>query len=105
MAAGTVADLPDAYIGMIDRQVAALGESDAEQAPGGIEGSLHHIVEDEVRLYFGLVEVVLGLPDLLGVVAPIPRLDRCVQPLGTGGLLEICQFRARFCLGWSPDLQ
>jgi len=74
MDAGTVANLPDTDIRMIDRQVVALGEGNAEQAPGSVERGLNHIVEDEVRLYFGLVEVVFGLPDLLGVVAPIPRL-------------------------------
>src|SRR5215471_6788431 len=104
MAAGTVADLPDAHIRMIDRQVAVLGESDAKQAPGGVESGSHHIVEDEVRFYFGLVEVVLGLPDLLGIVAPIPRLDRLVQSFGARDLLEFCQLGKGFGLRRLPDL-
>ena len=80
MITGIVADLPDPYIRMIDSNVTALGEGDAEQPTGGVECCLHHIVEDEVWLHLSLVEIVLGLPDFLGIVAPVPGFDRLVQP-------------------------
>ena len=76
MGAGLVAHLPDPDIGMVDRQVRAGGKGQAEQTPGGVERRRDHVVEDEVGLHLGLVEIVSGAADLLGVVAPVPWLDR-----------------------------
>jgi hypothetical protein len=41
MAAGFVANLPDPDIGMIDREIVALGEGQAEQPAGSVERRLH----------------------------------------------------------------
>ena len=104
MAALAVPHLPNLDIGMIDRQVGAGGKAQPEQAAGAVERRLHHVVEDEVRLHLGLVEIVSSLPDLLGVVAPIPHFDRLVQPLGAGGGLQSGALLACLVLGRRPHL-
>jgi len=57
---------------MPDRDIGALGESDAEQAGGAVEGGLDHVVEHQIGLDRGVVEIGAALPELLGVVAPVP---------------------------------
>src|SRR3984893_5991617 len=88
MTAGFVANLPDPDIGMIDRESGALGESQAEQPARGVECRPHHVVEHEIRLDVGLVEVASGFPDLLRVVPPVPGLDRLVETFLAGYRLE-----------------
>ena len=60
---------------MVDGQVGALDEADAEQALGAIEGRRHHALEREVRLDLGVVDRELALARTLGPVAPVPGLD------------------------------
>src|SRR6202035_4397644 len=105
MTAGFVANLPDPDIGMIDREIGALGESQAEQPARGIECRPHHVVEHEIRLVVRLVEVVPGFPDLLRVVPPVPGLDRLVETLGARHYLERRALVPRLVLGRLPDLQ
>ena len=85
MGSRPIADLVDPHVGVIDRQIRPFEEIQAEEAPRGVEGRLDHVVEDEIRLQFGFVEIVLGLSHLLGIIAPVPRLDRLVHPLVRGG--------------------
>src|SRR5262249_1106795 len=66
-------------------------EDHPEQAAGCAECRLNHVVEHEIWLRFSLVEIVLGLTDLLGVVPPVPWLDRLVETFG-----------ARHCLHRPP---
>ena len=105
MGALPVAHFPHAHIGVVGRQVRAGGEGEAEQPPRGVERRLDHVVEREIGLHLGLVEIVAGAADLLGVVAPVPRLDRFVEPLGAGHLLERRALGARLLLGRLPHLQ
>src|SRR5262249_59700761 len=70
--------LPDPHVRVPDRDVLALGEGDPEQAGGAVESRLDHVVEHEVRLDRGVVEIGAALPQDLGGVAPIP-------PRGSGG--------------------
>src|SRR5215813_2045528 len=84
MTAGFVANFPDPHIGMIDGEILAFGEGHPEQAAGCAECRLNHVVEHEIWLRFSLVEIVLGLTDLLGVVPPVPWLDRLVETFGAG---------------------
>ena len=50
---------------------------DSEQLVRGVEHAVvQHAVEREVRFDLRFVEVVLRLAHLLGVVLPIPRLER-----------------------------
>ena len=69
-----IADVPYPHIGMPDRHVGA-GEGQAEQAARRIEGGLDHAVEVEKGLDLGLVELAQPVPQLLGVVAPVPGLE------------------------------
>ena len=60
---------------MIEFQVEALGEAEAEEAGGRIERGLDQPVELQIGLDFALVEVELGLAPLFGEIAPVPGRD------------------------------
>src|SRR5205085_9603001 len=62
VAALGILDLPDPDVRMPDRDILALGKSDAEQAPGAVEGGLDHVVEREIGFYGGVVEIGAALP-------------------------------------------
>ncbi len=61
---------------MVDGDVVALGEGDAEELGGGVEDT---VFEDAIELEVGLdglfIEVVLGFADLFGVEVPVPGLE------------------------------
>src|SRR5215813_7917863 len=95
MTAGFVANFPDPHIGMIDGEILAFGEGHPEQAAGCAECRLNHVVEHEIWLRFSLVEIVLGLTDLLRVVPPVPWLDRLVETFGASHCLDRRQLRPR----------
>ncbi len=69
------AHLPHAHVGVVDRDVAARREGEAEQLARDPEHRLAQALELQVGLHLVLVEVVLRLAHLLGVVAVVPRLD------------------------------
>ena len=69
-------DLVDADVGVVDDDVVARDERNAEQARRAVEGRLDHSLEREVGLDRGLVEVEAHLAHFLGVEAPVPGLDR-----------------------------
>ena len=78
-----VVDLEDAGVGVVGRQVGALGEGDAVEVGRGAEDA---VLEDALRLepraQRAAVEVVLGGAHLLGVERPVVRLER--ERLGLG---------------------
>ena len=80
LAAG-VLHLPDPHVGMPDRNVLALMEGDAEQARRAVERGSDHVVEGEIGLDRGVVEVGALAAQLLGVVAPVPRREGEVAAL------------------------
>ncbi len=102
--AGRVRHLEGAHVRVVARQVVALGEGEAEQAAGRVEGGLDHAVELQVGLDLSFVEVVLGLAHLLGVVAPVPGLDVDVLAFGTGELAEKIALAVGALGGGGPDL-
>ena len=61
---------------MPGRDILALGEGEAEQPVGAVEASVDHVVEREIGLDGGVVEIGPDLPQLLGVIAPVPRRQR-----------------------------
>ena len=67
--------LPHTHLRVINGEVGALLEGEAEQTPRGIEGGFDHAVQLEIGLDLVLVEVMLSLADLLGIIAPVPRGD------------------------------
>src|SRR5258707_995645 len=79
--AGRILHLPDPDVRMPDRNILALAEGDAEQAGGAVEGGVDHVVEHEIRLDRGVVEIGAALPQLFGVVAPVPRRQREIAAL------------------------
>src|SRR5712691_9302190 len=62
-----VAYLIGADIRMVRHAILPLDKTEPEKAPGRVEGGLHHIVEDEIRLHRGFIERVFLLPDLFRV--------------------------------------
>ena len=78
---GAVLDLPDPHVRMPDRNILALGEGEAEQAGGAVEGGLDHVIEREIGLDRGVVEIGAALPQLFGVVAPVPWRQREIAAL------------------------
>ena len=60
---------------VVERQVGALGEGEAIELASHPEGTLQHAVEGEVGAHDGIVERVFLGAQLLGIVAPIPRLQ------------------------------
>ena len=57
---------------MPDRHVLALLEGDAEQARGAVEGGGDHVVERQIGLDRGIVEIGALEAELFGVEAPVP---------------------------------
>ena len=64
--------LEDLRLGMGQRHVGERAETDAIQAGSHIESSLAHVVQLQIGAHFVLVDVKLGLPGFLEVVAPVP---------------------------------
>ena len=93
MTAVRVLDLEDAHVGMVDGHAVQLVEAQAEQAARRVEGRLDHLVELQIRLDLRLVEGVLALPQLFGVVAPVPRLEREVAAFLADERLQGVGFR------------
>ena len=75
MLAVGVGHVPGADIGVVEFQVCALVELEAEQAGGGVEGGRDHRFQFEVLADFGFVQVKLLAAHLFGVVAPVPGGD------------------------------
>ncbi len=78
---------------MVDGDVVALGEGDAEELFGGVEDAFF---EDAGELEVGLdglfVEVVAGFAKLFGVEAPVPGLEFEGVGLGVDEGLEVFGF-------------
>ena len=71
-----VEDLEDAHVRLIDGKVVALLEGEAVELVRGVEDAvLEHVVQLEVRLDLGLVQIVFRLAHLLGVELPVPGLE------------------------------
>ncbi len=84
-----IAHRPGACIGMIERDILALLERQAEKLPGGIEGGGDHLLQRQIRLESRLIEIELGLAALLGIIAPVPGLKREIAALGRDKLLQL----------------
>ena len=71
-----VKDFKHAYVRLIDRQVLSFFESDAVQLVRSKEDAVvQHMLELEIWLHLGLVEIVFGFPHLLRIVLPIGRAE------------------------------
>ena len=60
---------------MVSRQIVAPREGQAKEPLRAVERRGHHVLEREVGLELGVVERIARLPQLLGVVAPVPGRD------------------------------
>ena len=76
-----VTHLVGLHIRVVDGQLRAMCELQAEQAPCAVEGGLHHAVQAEVGLDLGVVHRVARHAHLLGPDAPVPRLDHGIRAL------------------------
>ena len=94
-------DLERADIRLVHRQILALGERDPVELVRGEEHAVvEHAVELEVRLYLGVIELVLRRAHLLRIEVPVPRLElerRGVARLRARVdlLLDLCSFLLR----------
>ena len=100
---GRIADLVHDDGGVIDADLRAGHEADAEQARGAVERRLDHAVEREIGLDLRLVEVVADLAHLLGVEAPVPGLDANRLAARQRQRLERCALLLRPLLRRTPD--
>src|SRR4051812_24687366 len=65
-----------ANIRMVNRNVFPLLECDSVELCSGVKHTiLQDVVQFEVRFHLGLIEIVAGLADLLGIEIPIPWLQ------------------------------
>ena len=88
-----IPDLPDPDVRMPDRDILALGEAEAEQPVRAVEGGVDHVVEHEIGLDRGVVEIGAALPQFFGVVAPVPRCQRKIAALLGDQRLQIIAAR------------
>ncbi len=95
-------DLIGPDIGMVDGNVVAAPEGDAEELGRHVEGGLNDPVELEVGLQRRLVDGIAALAHLLGIVAPVPRLDGLVHALLAGHRGEIVALLAGAHHGTAP---
>ena len=86
-----------AHVGLVDGDVVPLLECDAVELRGGEEDAVfQNVIQLEVRPYLPFVEVELGLPYLLRVELPVPRLEREAAFLRVDELLHARRLAARF---------
>ena len=83
-----VANLIDRHVGMEDRHAFDLLEGEAVQLARREEHGLADVVQLEVGLELVEIEVVLGLAQLLGVVAVVPGGELVAAVLGVHQLLH-----------------
>ena len=93
-----VRHLPHAHIGMVDGNVAALPEAEAEKPLRGVERRRDHVVQLEVGLQRRPVDAELGHAALFGVMEPIPGRQGLVVAFRLGHLFE----RRPLLVGPSP---
>jgi hypothetical protein len=74
-------DFPHAHVRVIDGNVVALADLNAEQSLRGIKRRLDHFRQLQIGHDLGFIEIEAGLAQPLGIVAPIP-----------GGELKIAAF-------------
>ena len=86
---------PGARVGMIELDVEALDEAEAEQPARDVERRLDHLVELQIGLDLALVEIEQRLAPLLGVIAPVPGRDLEIAALGGDDLLQRLSFAQR----------
>ena len=88
---------------MPDRDALAFGEGDPEQAGGAVEGGLDHVVEHQIGLDRGVVEIGAALPQDLRVIAPVPRGEGKVAALLGDQRLQGVAIGQRAGAGGLPD--
>ena len=94
---------PGARVLVVKRHVGGC-EGQTEQAARGFERRLDHLVQLEVRLDLGLVEIELGLAAAFGVIAPVVRRQREVAALVGNDLLHGVALGERLGAGAGPDV-
>ena len=86
------------------RQVVALLELQAPQGPGQPEDTVANGIDLEVRPQRVIVEIVLGLADLLGVVTPVPAAQAVVDAVRRHHGLQVSTLGFGALEGGLPDL-
>ena len=73
--------LPAPHIGVIERP-RNLAEFQPEQPGGTVEHRAQHRLKAQVGLQRRLIQIMLGLAAFLGIIAPVPRLQRPGNAIG-----------------------
>src|SRR5512144_3382574 len=79
-------------------------ERKPEQPAGGLKCRFDHILEMEMRLDLGLVEIVTRLSELFRVVAPVVWCERKVSAFFGNHRLQRVPLDRRLCERPAPDL-
>ena len=82
---------------MINRNIVEFGQRDAIQLVGYIESAVAHVVKFEVRLDFGLFQIVFLFAQFFGVVPPVPCFQFFAFALFVHQILQFGCFS--FCFG------
>ena len=76
----------------------------AVELPGNVEDTVTNILQAKVGLELLLIKVVAFLPDLFGVIPPVPGGQLKVIALQLNPLLQVRSFLGDFLLAGCPDL-
>ena len=96
MAALAIDDLEGADVRMIDGEVGARNEPQAEQPFRAEKGCFDHVIELEIGRERVLIEIIGLPPQLFGIIAPIMRGDAEIGAFRIGQRLQAGAFVARF---------
>ena len=104
VAAIDIGDLVGPNLGVVGGNALDLGELDSIELVGNVKGAVDDIVDHEVLPHLLLVDVVPRPADLLGVVAPVPRLELEVEAVGGDGLLQSFGLVTSDTERWVPEI-
>ena len=88
VAAAGVGHFERAYVRVPDRDILALLKIQSEQAVCRRERRRDHVVEGQIGLELGVIEIAAHFAQLLGVVAPVPWRELEVAAFGADQLLQ-----------------
>ncbi len=92
------------HLGVVDGEVRPRHEGEAIELVRDVERALQHAIQLEVRAEHLLVEVVARLAHLLGVVAPVARVELEVPALLVDRRLEVSRLAQRDLARRLPQL-
>ena len=102
--AAGVGHFESAHVRVPDRDILALLKTQSEQAVCRRERRRDHVVEGQIGLELGVIEIAAHFAQLLGVVAPVPWRELEVAAFVADQLLQGVAIRKRALARRAPDL-